>query len=58
MNNSISSFLRHNAQGIIGCATGALMVSGSLPTALFFGLCWGVGVFIAEAFIAMRNGRR
>lgn len=35
-----------HVQGSIACGTGAGIATNNLPTALFFGLAWGVASFI------------
>jgi len=50
--------MENNTQGIVACAVGALAASQDALLAIFFGLFWGVGAFITDSFIAMRNGRR
>jgi len=47
----MKQFLIENGQGILACAVGAGLASQSLPTALFFGLFWGTGVFIAKQWM-------
>lgn len=48
---NMKQFLIENGQSIFACALGAGLVSQSLPTALFFGLFWGTGVFIAKQWM-------
>ena len=45
---NMKQFLIENGQSILACAVGAGLASQNLPTALFFGLAWGTGVFIAS----------
>lgn len=54
MNRNLKEFAISNSQGIVGCATGALLVSGNLAVSLFMGACWAVGSFVVESFINLR----